>query len=115
MQQLVRFILKINKFSCCFFKATTPAEFANRSDKIVVPRLPLWVPLVGAMAGLILLVFIVIVCCLVCLTLNDNFLSIKTKRKHTHTHIIHLLLSRPVFSNVFDHYLLLFYEFFPNF
>ncbi|CAF3648267.1 unnamed protein product [Rotaria sordida] len=44
--------------------ATTPAEFANRSDKITVPRLPLWVPLVGAMAGLILLVFIVIVCCL---------------------------------------------------
>ncbi|CAF3955525.1 unnamed protein product [Rotaria magnacalcarata] len=44
--------------------ATTPAEFANRSDKIIVPRLPLWVPLVGAMAGLILLVFIVIVCCL---------------------------------------------------
>ncbi len=46
------------------FKATTPAEFATRSD--VIPRLPLWVPLVGAMAGLILLVFIVIVCCLVC-------------------------------------------------
>ncbi|CAF2469698.1 unnamed protein product [Rotaria sp. Silwood2] len=44
--------------------ATTAAEFANRSDKIIVPRLPLWVPLVGAMAGLILLVFIVIVCCL---------------------------------------------------
>jgi integrin alpha 7 len=44
--------------------ATTPAEFATRSD--VIPRLPLWVPLVGAMAGLILLVFIVIVCCLVC-------------------------------------------------
>ncbi|CAF1084195.1 unnamed protein product [Adineta ricciae] len=44
--------------------ATTPVEFANRSDKIIVPRLPLWVPLVGAMAGLILLVFIVIVCCL---------------------------------------------------
>ncbi|UJR33940.1 hypothetical protein I4U23_021358 [Adineta vaga] len=45
--------------------ATTPVEFANRSDKIIVPRLPLWVPLVGAMAGLILLVFIVIVCCLI--------------------------------------------------
>ncbi|CAF0854418.1 unnamed protein product [Adineta steineri] len=44
--------------------ATTPVEFANKSDKIIVPRLPLWVPLVGAMAGLILLIFIVIVCCL---------------------------------------------------
>lgn len=47
-------------------KATTPADFANRPDQITIPRLPLWVPLVGAMAGLILLVFIVIVCCLVC-------------------------------------------------
>jgi integrin alpha 7 len=59
-------------FFLFFFKATTPAEFANRSDTITVPRLPLWVPLVGAMAGLILLVFIVIVCCLVCFTFIDN-------------------------------------------
>ncbi len=57
---------KIIRKISLIFKATTPAEFANRPDKIIVPRLPLWVPLVGAMAGLILLVFIVIVCCLVC-------------------------------------------------
>ncbi|CAF0762940.1 unnamed protein product [Didymodactylos carnosus] len=43
--------------------ATTPAEFANRSE-IVVPKLPLWAVLVGAMAGLILLIFIIVVCCL---------------------------------------------------
>lgn len=57
------------EYKTLFFllKATTPAEFANRPDKLIVPRLPLWVPLVGAMAGLILLVFIVIVCCLVCM------------------------------------------------
>jgi hypothetical protein len=69
---------------CFFLKATTPAEFANRSDKIIVPRLPLWVPLVGAMAGLILLVFVVIVCCLVRFTFlnlvlfpikNENYIS----------------------------------------
>jgi hypothetical protein len=58
--------INLGKIFFDIFKATTPAEFANRPDKIIVPRLPLWVPLVGAMAGLILLVFIVIVCCLVC-------------------------------------------------
>ncbi len=61
------------------FKATTPAEFANRPDTISIPRLPLWVPLVGAMAGLILLVFIVIVCCLVCF--NNLFFFIFIKKK----------------------------------
>lgn len=60
-------IRKITHTSILIFKVTTPAEFANRPDHISIPRLPLWVPLVGAMAGLILLVFIVIVCCLVCI------------------------------------------------
>jgi integrin alpha 7 len=68
-----------------FTQATTPVEFANRSDKAIVPRLPLWVPLVGAMAGLILLVFIVIVCCLVGSSCYAMLLSYGSQ---TSTHIL---------------------------